>query len=605
MITFWTTHCLLMTASTSTPFRPSFLFRMALLLACVSWIRCQPSTAEQATPPNVILIMTDDQGYGDFGFTGNAVIETPNLDALAENSAWLDRFYVSPVCTPTRACLMTGRYNYRTRAVDTYVGRAMMEPEEVTIAEALKASGYATGIFGKWHLGDSYPLRAHDQGFDRAVVHKGGGLAQPSEPFENDGRYTDPILFRNGEAFQAEGYCTDVYFEEAMRFIEAQEDTPFFTYIATNAPHGPFDDVPEALLEKYQKKDLSPVLAPLNRDTPEERDKTARVFAMIENVDQNIGKLVAFLEERGQLEHTLLMFLVDNGPNGRRYVGPFRGTKSHVHEGGIRSPFLAHWPGTLEPGRYEAGMGAHIDVMPTILEATGTATPEGVALDGQSMLPLLQGNAPRSPDRTLFIQTHRGDEPQETYHFAAIGPRWKLVHNTGFGQASLDPDTVAYELYDIPADPGETQNLAEQQPEEVERLLAAYRDWFADVSSTRPDNYAPPRIVIGTEHETAAVLTQQDWRRTAGNGWGTAGHWELEVAEAGAYQLDVLLPEPHAGAELDLRIGDERLQQRLGEGQTKVTFSGVSLEAGPASLEGLLKGPEGFVGGYQVVVSKE
>jgi arylsulfatase/arylsulfatase A len=209
-----------------------------------------------ADRPNVVLIMTDDQGYGDFGATGNRLIETPHLDAMAKRSASMSTFYVSPVCSPTRACLMTGRYNYRTRCIDTWVGRSMMEPEEVTVAESLRAAGYATGIFGKWHLGDCYPMRAIDQGFDTAVIHRGGGLAQPSEPRESGRRYTDPILYRNGKPFQSRGYCTDTYFSEAIEFIEqsSQAKKPFFVYLPTNAPHGPFHDVPEKLREALRPK---------------------------------------------------------------------------------------------------------------------------------------------------------------------------------------------------------------------------------------------------------------------------------------------------------------------------------------------------------------
>lgn len=203
--------------------------------------------------PNIIIIMPDDMGYGDLGATGNPVIRTPHIDKLASEAAELTDFYVSPVCSPTRACLMTGRYNHRTRCIDTFKGRSMMDPEEVTAAELLKEAGYATGIFGKWHLGDNYPMRPQDQGFDEVLIHRGGGLAQPSEPIENDNRYTDPILFHNGEQVQREGYCTDIYFDEAIEFMKASQAAgkPFFAYLPPNAPHAPYHDVPEELLDYY------------------------------------------------------------------------------------------------------------------------------------------------------------------------------------------------------------------------------------------------------------------------------------------------------------------------------------------------------------------
>ncbi len=206
--------------------------------------------------PNVILIMSDDQGYGDFGIQGNPVFRTPHIDAMAKRSASMSTFYVCPVCSPTCACLMTGRYNYRTRVVDTWVGRSMMEPSEVTLAEVLSDAGYATGIFGKWHLGDCYPMRPIDQGFQMSLVLRGGGFAQPSEPPENQRRYTNPILFRNGLKVQTEGYCTDVYFDAALEFIEAsqRQQRSFFVYLPTNTPHSPLHDVPESLRMDYRQQ---------------------------------------------------------------------------------------------------------------------------------------------------------------------------------------------------------------------------------------------------------------------------------------------------------------------------------------------------------------
>ncbi|HCK71663.1 MAG TPA: arylsulfatase, partial [Planctomycetaceae bacterium] len=209
----------------------SFVFnRLLLIVFAISCLLDVDLIA--ADRPNVILIITDDQGYGDFGATGNDIIETPNLDELASRSASMSTFYVSPVCSPTRACLMTGRYNYRTRCIDTFVGRSMMEPNEITIAEVLAANGYRNGLFGKWHLGDCYPMRPQDQGFHEVLMHKGGGLGQPSDPRENNRRYTDPILFHNGEQVNTKGYCTDVYFDAALSSIETEvsNGNSFFTY---------------------------------------------------------------------------------------------------------------------------------------------------------------------------------------------------------------------------------------------------------------------------------------------------------------------------------------------------------------------------------------
>ena len=293
--------------------------------------------------PNVVLVMTDDQGIGDFSHAGHGVLETPNLDLLAASSPKVARFYVSPVCSPTRASLLTGRYNYRTRVVDTWIGRSMMEPEEVTLAEILGAAGYATGIFGKWHLGDCYPLRPIDQGFEEALVHRGGGLAQPSEPPANERRYTDAILVHNGVEVETEGYCTDVYFDAALEFIDEslEAERPFFAYVATNAPHDPFHDVPPELYAKYAGRELEPTL----RGKSDKVDREARICAMVENIDQGVGRLLEHLEELGIADDTIVVFLNDNGPLWGRFTKGLRGHKTGVYEGGIRAPLFVRWPG--------------------------------------------------------------------------------------------------------------------------------------------------------------------------------------------------------------------------------------------------------------------
>ena len=507
--------------------------------------------------PNIVLIMTDDQGYADLSAMGNPVLETPHIDSLARDGASMDNFYVSPVCSPTRSSLMTGRFNYRTRLVDTYKGRSMMEPEEVTIAEALGDAGYKTGIFGKWHLGDSYPMRPTDQGFQEALIHLGGGLGQPSEPRENNRRYTDAILFRNNKQVQTKGYCTDVYFDGALDFIDKslKAKKPFFTYIATNAPHSPYHDVPEALYQKYKNKDLSPIL--LGND--EDADTVARVFAMVENIDQNVGKLLAHLDKRKAAENTIVIFMVDNGPNTRRYIGPSRGKKNEVHDGGIRSPFFMRWPVQLKAGSRNDRIAAHIDVMPTLLEAAGASLPSDHPFDGRSILPLLKGEKVKWPNRTLIMQIHRGDAPTPLHHIAVREQRWKLVHPTGFANEQM-PTDVPFELYDMQADPGETNNLYEKRPVIAKRLLKSYERWFEDVSSTRPDNYAPPRIVLGTPHETRTTLSTQDMRVT-----DNGGAWMLRFDNNKTYDIEFLWKEPVANLSLEfqIEIGDRPLPASL------------------------------------------
>ncbi len=559
--------------------------------------------------PNVILIMTDDQGYGDFGVMGNPLIETPSLDRLARESAWMTNYYVSPVCAPTRASLMTGRYNYRTRCIDTYVGRAMMEPEEFTAAELLRLGGYATGIFGKWHLGDNYPMRPQDQGFDEVLVHRGGGIGQPADPPGGEGKYTDPVLFHNGKPVAMQGYCTDIYFEEALSWIQGKReaDEPFFCYIATNAPHGPFNDVPSKLYETYKNIDLA------NDQFPQDRghaiagkanvDKRARIFSMITNIDENVGRLLRQLDQWGIANNTLLVFMVDNGPNGQRYVAGMRGMKGTVYEGGIHSPLFARWPGVLKAGQRSDRVAAHIDILPTLLEACQVTKPERLRLDGRSFLPLLKGEACLWPDRSVVIQAHRGNEPAALHNFALRRQDWKLLHASGFGKESFDgaPDL---ELYDMKNDPLETNNLAAERPEVVEELTRAYQSWFSDVSSTRPDNYAPPRIYVGTPYEPRVTLTRQDWRHLQGSPWGRTsnGHWLLQVTLSRPYDLTVRLQPEQGAGQVHLQAGPVRLSRPLASGQTEVVFEGVSLKQGKLTLQVTVQAGQAEKGPWQVEV---
>lgn len=537
-----------------------------------------------AEKPNIIIVMPDDMGYGDMGVTGNKVIRTPNLDRLASESAELTDFYVSPVCSPTRACLMTGRYNYRTRVIDTFKGRSMMDPNEVTIAEALKPAGYTSGIFGKWHLGDNHPMRPQEQGFDDVMIHRGGGLAQPSEAIANKRRYTDPILYRNGKEVQTEGYCTDVYFDAAMDFMKnaAAENKPFFAYIPPNAPHGPYHDVPEDLLNYYKSIDLTPILGKNTSD--QHKDTVARVFAMIENIDHNMGRLDQFLKKNDLMDNTLVMFFLDNGPNTMRYVGPFRGMKSNVHEGGIRSCFYARWPAKLKPGHKSDRIAAHIDIMPTLIDIAGVNPPSGVAFDGISVLPLLTSNPGGWNDRTLFIQTHRGDQPVPEHHIGVRSQHWKLVHPTGFGTEQM-PDNVPFELYQIMKDPGETTNLATEYPEQLAKMRRAYASWLADVSMTRPDNYAPPRIDIGVPSEPIADLSIQDWRVPKNaTGWGDGGTWFVNVKEHGPYSIELQFDTAPGARYMEVHVGDQKFPLEIEDGKTSVTIDNVELQTGKSTV---------------------
>jgi arylsulfatase/arylsulfatase A len=504
---------------------------------------------------------------------------------------------------------MTGRYNYRTRCIDTYIGRAMMDSEEVTIAEILRDAGYATGIFGKWHLGDNYPMRPIDQGFQSALVHRGGGIGQPSDPPGGEGKYTDPILFRNGKAEQMKGYCTDIYYENAIQFIEQsrQEKRPFFIYLPDNCPHGPFHDVPEKEYAMYREMDLSNQRFPQDKGHSlpgrADTDKRARIFAMITNVDNNVGRLFGRLDALGLTENTIVIFMVDNGPNGRRYVAGMKGMKSHVHEGGIRSPFIVHWPAALRAGHKSPVPAAHIDVLPTLLDAAGVGVPQSLKLDGRSMLADLKGQPATRPERTIYIQAHRGDRPVPFHNFAARGNRWKLLHASGFGRERFDGEPK-FELYDLQTDPLEMHDLASQRPDILRRMKSEYEAWFDDVSSTRPDNYAPPRICVGTPHENPTVLTRQDWRHTQGRPWerDSQGHWLLCAERDGKYKIACRFhPSAQAGT-IQLRVNQDAISLPLAAGDQSATFQGVVLQKGNVRLEAVISDGNVTRGAHQVDV---
>ena len=320
----------------------SFLSILVFLYSC--------KKNEVPSPPNVILIITDDQGYGDLGFHNNPNVQTPTIDAFAQQGIRLNNFHVSPVCAPTRSSIMTGRYSLRTGVRDTYNGGAIMAPSEFTLAEMLKQVNYSTGIFGKWHLGDNYPSRPSDQGFDESLIHLAGGMGQVGDftnYFKKETSYFDPILWHNNEQKLYEGYCSDIFTENAIDFIQKNKEQPFFCYLSFNAPHTPLQ-VPDKYYQMY--KDIDPTQGINNEllPSPEMTDKNIedarRVYAMVTNIDDNLKKLFQEVEDLGISENTIIIFMTDNGPQQLRYVAGMRGLKSSVHRGGIRVPFFMRYP---------------------------------------------------------------------------------------------------------------------------------------------------------------------------------------------------------------------------------------------------------------------
>lgn len=534
--------------------RREFMAMTGALLAS-SGVSGMAGAEPRDRPPNVVLIITDDQGYGDLACHGNPHVKTPNLDRLHAESTRLTRFYVSPVCSPTRASLMTGRYNYRTGVVDTFLGRSMMFPDETTLAELLAANGYATGIFGKWHLGDHYPMRAMDQGFQEALVHYGGGIGQPSDPPGSG--YFDPILQHNGQEKRYTGYCTDIFTSAAIDFVRQHRTRPFFAYLATNAPHTPLEVMEEAVAP-YRAMGLD--------------ESTARVYGMITNIDANVGRLLSTLDELGLVEETLVVFLTDNGPqmSEPRYAAGMRDQKGTVYEAGIRVPSFWRWPGALAPGRDVSALSAHIDVVPTILDICGVTPPSGKPMDGVSRLGPLTGRQ-GSSERTVYLQWHRGDVPEPFRACAAVGSRFKLVDGR--------------ELYDLEADPGEARDLAAERPEIVADMRAGYEAWFEAMRTER--HFALPRIVVGSDQENPVTLTRQDWRGAEGWSDHHSGYWDLEVATSGRYTITLRFPPREKQASAYLCCGDATVTLQVASSDASVSTE-LDLTAGPRRLEAFL-----------------
>lgn len=499
-----------------------------------------PLAASAADAPNVIVVITDDQGFGDLGAHGNPVVKTPQLDAFARQSAWLKNFYVCPVCSPTRSSLLTGQYNYRTGVVDTFIGRSLMRPDVKTLAEHLAGAGYRTGLFGKWHLGDNYPLRPEDRGFQETLWSRGGGLAQPSDHPDTVWKtaYFDPILNQNGKEVKTKGYCTDAFTDAALKFVTAESAKPFFAYVAFNAPHAPYQ-VPEEYAAKYAKLDLSENAFPKTGQPWATKkmstDEIAKAYGMIENIDFNFGRLIKTLEEKKLAENTIVIFLTDNGPGGVRWNGGLRNRKGTVYEGGIRVPCYVRYPARVKAGHVIDTPLAHIDITPTLLDLCGA---KGNGFDGRSFARMLTNGPGNWLGRTLFFQWHRGDEPEKFRAFAARGPKYKLVQAAGVPQDAKW--TPKYELFDISADPFEEKDLAADKPEEVAQLKREYEAWFADVTKK---GFAPPRIVIGSEKENPVRLSRQDWRGEKA-GWtaDSIGHWEVKIEREGRYKVTVYAP---------------------------------------------------------------
>lgn len=471
--------------------------------------------------PNVVFVLTDDQGYGDLGCTGNSIVKTPNIDQFYQESVRLTDFHVGPTCAPTRAGLMTGHYANSTGVWHTVGGRSLLRKNEVTLASALRQAGYRTGIFGKWHLGDTYPYRPMDRGFEETVVHGGGGISQTPDCWGND--YFDDTYYVNGEEKTFKGYCTDVFFSEALDFIKRHKDEPFFCYIATNAPHGPYN-VEDTYAKPYQDK------------THPER---ARFYGMITNIDDNFAKLRETLETLNIMDNTIFIFMTDNGTSCGMYSDAsgfvvdgynagLRGGKNSEYDGGHRVPFFMKWQeGGIGHGKDFDMLAANVDFMPTLLDLCGV-TDDSLHCHGMSLAPYLREEK-MPEDRVLVTDSQRVAYPVKWRKSAVMTSNWRLVNGR--------------ELYAIQEDREQREDVSHQHPDVVVRLRREYDKWW-DIVSKQYDSLIPFSIgnqpIQITCHDLRNEECHTAWnQKQIRDGMRIDGYYEVDVETAGDYRFSL------------------------------------------------------------------
>lgn len=517
-------------------FRNGFI---AAGLSGFSLLQAQPSKH-----PNVILIITDDQGYGDLGINGNPHIKTPFIDNLARQSIRFNNFYVCPVSAPTRSSLLTGRYSLRTGIRDTYNGGAIMASGEVTIAEMLKQADYQTGVFGKWHLGDNYPSRPIDQGFDESVIHLSGGMGQVGDIttwFKGDSSYFNPVLWHNGVQEPYNGYCSDIFTDLAIDFIKKNMKGPFFCYLSFNAPHTPLQ-VPEKYYNLYKNIDPSTGfdndVRPLPEMTEKDKEDARKVYAMVSNIDDNVGRVLKKLDDLNIAENTVVIFMTDNGPQQRRYVAGMKGLKGSVYRGGVRVPFYLRFPAMKKSNLDIEVTAAHIDVLPTLAEICNVEKPGDRKIDGISLLPFVEEIKKSAPERPMFFYWTR-HSPELYNNIALQKGRYKLV-----GHVDYDSPVNEFELFDISKDPSERVNIVRDHQEIALGLKKELDLIFRELVNSE-NMMDQPCIEVGNKFENPVILNRND----ADGQWGIwdqeeiFGRWKLIINE-GCYNLKFKFIKP-------------------------------------------------------------
>jgi len=514
-------------------FRSLFILIGLLIFLLLSFGCSQEN--ENENRPNILLIMADDQGFGDVGYHGNPDIQTPQMDMLAQQGAWFQQFYVSSVCAPTRASLLTGRYSMRTGTQWVTRNLEYMHPDETTFAHIFRDAGYNTAAFGKWHNGQHYPSDPAGMGFDIFFGFNGG----------HHNNYFDTELEYNGEMVPTKGYITDVLTDSTIAFIERNKDQPFLAYVPYNAPHSPFQ-LPDEYYDKYVE---------MGYDA-----RTASAYGMVENIDDNLGRLLHTLDELGIADNTIVIYMSDNGPNGERYNNFMRGIKASVHEGGVRVPFFIRWPDKIAAGSIVEELTAHIDLLPTLVELAAIPEPETKPLDGQSFAGLLLNRENSFPDDRLLYFHHSRWDSLEVYPGSVRNNRFRMVRSHG-----------DWELYDIKSDPGERNNISHMYSSMTDSLKKAYYQWFESVTENLP---AERRIPVGYVNAPNVILPApqgffqgqisyhgvgwandwlDNWNSTDDTAW-----WYLDVVNAGTYEVlvEYTLADENIGTRIRISTDD-------------------------------------------------
>jgi len=515
-----------------------------MTVLCVLLASMATTAAMADRPPNVVIILTDDQGHGDLSLHGNKDLDTPHIDTMARHGAQLKRFYVSPVCSPTRAELLTGRYHPRAGVYSTSAGGERIDLDETTIADVFKAADYATGCFGKWHNGSQYPYHPNGRGFDEYYGMPSGHWAH----------YFDWWVDHNGRHVDFEGYIADAITDRAIDFMQANRDKPFLCYLAFNTPHAPMQ-VPDRFYEKFDDKQLQSH----HRDPDKEDPQHMRAaLAMCENIDFNVGRMLEALDGLDLSRDTIVVYFSDNGPNGWRFNNDLRGKKGSTDEGGVRSPCFIRWPGQIEAGTIIDAPAAAIDLLPTLTALSGVPINIDKPLDGVNLAPLLRGQTTQTHDR-LIITRWGGRSNQ--HRISARGPRYMFNH--------------VGNLYDLVEDPGQRHNIAKQHPEITRRFKQAVEQYKKDVLSEIDD--APRPFPVGYPEFPVTYLPARDGaphgKIERSNKFPNASFfenwkrmedtitWDIEINKPGRYEAIVhyTIRSQDAGAVMKLSLGDAAL----------------------------------------------